>query len=138
MKRKIVLLGILAAPILVAVLVFAKIGKEEQNMQITCGPYLQNATKNSMTIMWQTDKPGTSVVEYERDKELGWSAYVGRPQPTYADRGEDARAVTVHAVTLEGLDEQWTYSYRVRSLGGDGSSVVSEGAVFRTAAGVMT
>ena len=102
-------------------------------MEIICGPYLQNVTKHSMTIMWQTDGPGTSVVEYERAKELGWSAYVGKPNPTYPYRAEAARPVTVHAVTIEGLDEQWTYFYRVRSLGAAGSEAVSEGAVFRTA-----
>ena len=135
MTKKFKLLGMLPVLIVVAILIIVAInGMETRNMQIICGPYLQNVTKNSMTIMWQTDKPGTSVVEYERAKELGWSAYVGRPEPTYPDRAEDDRAVTIHAVTLEGLDEQWTYSYRVRSVGADGSSAVSEGAVFRTAA----
>ena len=48
-------------------------------VNIICGPYLQNATRHSMTIMWHTDEPGSSVVELERAERLGWSAYVGRP-----------------------------------------------------------
>ena len=38
-----------------------------------------------MTIMWHTDEPGTSVVEYERTKELGWSIYTGKPEPAYPE-----------------------------------------------------
>ena len=102
-------------------------------MQIICGPYLQNVTKHSMTIMWRTDEPATSVVEHERAEALGWSAYVGRPVPTYPDRAEDGRLTEVHAVTLDGLDEGWEYYYRVGSASADGSSVASEGASFRTA-----
>ena len=101
-------------------------------MNITYGPYLQNVTKHSMTIMWHTDEPGTSVVEYERAEELGWSVYVGRPEPTYPEQVEDTRLSDVHAVTLEGLDQAWKYFYRVRSAA-DGSAAVSEGASFRTA-----
>ncbi len=102
-------------------------------MKIICGPYLQNVTKHSMTIMWHTDEPGTSVVEFERAKELGWSIYKGKPEPTYPDHVEGDRPTTVHAVTLDGLDEEWKYFYRVRSIGADGSSDVSEGSSFCTA-----
>ncbi len=102
-------------------------------MNITCGPYLQNVTKHSMTIMWHTDEPSTSRVEYERAEELGWSAYVGIPKPTYSERVEDDRLVMIHAITLEDLDEEWKYHYRVRSVAAAGNSVTSEAASFRTA-----
>ena len=48
-------------------------------MEIINGPYLQNVTKHSITVMWHTDRPATSAVEYEVSQRLGWSAYVGRP-----------------------------------------------------------
>lgn len=102
-------------------------------MRIICGPYLQNVTKHSITIMWHTDEPATSLVEYEASQRLGWSAYVGRPQPTYTNRLEDNRLVTVHAVTLKGLKEEWESYYRVSSAVLGGSPVVSSGASFRTA-----
>jgi hypothetical protein len=103
-------------------------------MEIINGPYLQNVTKHSITVMWHTDRPATSAVEYEASKRLGWSAYVGRPEPTCGLRKEDTALRTIHAITLDGLDEEWLYYYRVRSVDGDGDEVVSEGASFRTAA----
>ena len=35
-------------------------------MQITAGPYLQNVARDAITIMWHTDEPATSLVEYEK------------------------------------------------------------------------
>ena len=58
-------------------------------MQITAGPYLQNVARDAITIMWHTDEPATSLVEYEKSARLGWSAYVGRPEPTYPCRIEE-------------------------------------------------
>ena len=52
-------------------------------MRITAGPYLQNVARDAITIMWHTDEPATSIVEYEQSPRLGWSAYEGRPEPTY-------------------------------------------------------
>ena len=102
-------------------------------MKIICGPYLQNVTKHSITVMWHTDEPAASVVAFERCERLGWSAYDGRPEPTYPQRVADNRRLKIHAVTLTGLDEEWTYRYRVSSTAEDGATVVSEGASFRTA-----
>ncbi len=84
-------------------------------MKITAGPYLQNVAHDAITIMWQTDEPATSVVEYERSARLGWSAYAGRPEPTYPCRSEDPEPRTVHAVRITGLEAEQDYFYRVSS-----------------------
>ncbi len=104
-------------------------------MKITAGPYLQNVTSNGITVMWHTDRPAPSRLEYERARRLGWSAYDLPPAPVYPEAVEDHRMVTVHAVTLNGLDEEWRYFYRVSSTAADGARAVSEGASFRTAPG---
>lgn len=103
-------------------------------MEIICGPYLQNVTKHAITIMWHTNEPGTSLVEYGASERLGWNAYAGRLKPVYDTRQGDERPKTVHAVRLEGLEEEWVYDYRVRSSGSDGSEAMSVPASFRTAA----
>ena len=102
-------------------------------MAITVGPYLQNVAQNSMTIMWHTDEPGSSIVEYEGNHRQGWSAYTGRPSPSYGTRIEDGRLKTIHAVTLDGLEEATEYFYRVSSAAPEGSAATSEPATFRTA-----
>ncbi len=102
-------------------------------MEITCGPYLQNVTKHSITIMWHTDEPGTSLVEYGQSERVWWSPYREVPEVNYESRQEDDRLKTVHAVRLEGLEAGQIYDYRVTSCTADGSEAVSEPASFRTA-----
>jgi len=104
------------------------------SLKIIVGPYLQNVSRNSMTIMWHTDAPAFSVVEYERSHRLGWSAYTGRISPTFDSRIEDSRLKTIHAVTLDDLEGGTEYFYRVSSGETGSSSVTSEPATFRTAA----
>ena len=102
-------------------------------MRIVWGPYLQNVNRRAITLMWVTDGPGNSIVEFDPAAEIGWSAYAGRPKPAYSQHVKIDRADTVHAVRLEGLRQEWEYFYRVASEGKDGSRDVSEGASFRTA-----
>lgn len=83
----------LAAVILCAAVAHAK------DYKIITGPYLQNVKPDAITIMWETDKPGPSVVEYGETKELGKKA-------------ESAEATTFHEVTLNGLEPGKSYYYR--------------------------
>ena len=84
-------------------------------MRITAGPYLQNVARDAITIMWHTDEPATSLVEYEKSARLGWSAYAGKPEPTYPCREEDRALRTIHAIRLTGLEPEQDYFYRVSS-----------------------
>ena len=105
-------------------------------MKITAGPYLQDVAADGITVMWHTDEPSSSIVEYEANPEgVGFNHYRGGPStPEYREHVEDDRRVCVHAVRLEGLRKCWEYFYRVRSEA-NGDSVRSEGASFRTAPG---
>lgn len=69
------------------------------------GPFIQNASTNSVQIIWRTPVAGDSVVEYgvEGDTSLIWS---------------EAVATTNHVATLAGLQPDTRYSYRVRTTVG--------------------
>ncbi len=102
-------------------------------MRITAGPYLQNVARDAVTIIWHTDVPAASTVEYEQSGRLGWSAYEGRPEPTYPCRRESDELRTIHAVRLTGLETEQEHFYRVSSSSPGGDTVSSAAASFRTA-----
>lgn len=68
----------------------------------TRGPFVQNATSNSIQVIWRTSAEGNSLVEYGPTEALGMIA-------------SSAVAETFHVVTLGDLDAGRTYFYRVRS-----------------------
>ncbi len=75
---------------------------------ILSGPTEFLPTGNSITIIWTTDEPSTSIVEY------GTS-------PSYGKQVVDANYVTQHSVTLTGLMANTEYHYRVGSVDGAGN-----------------
>jgi len=102
-------------------------------MPITQGPYLQNVSPTGITVMWHTDEPATSRVEYQRRDRLGWSAYDPPPPRSYPDHGEQSGLRQVHAVALTGLQPHRCYDYRVVSRSAQGGAATSAGAALRTA-----
>jgi acid phosphatase type 7 len=79
------------------------------------GPYLQNVTQNSMTIMWETDSPSDSRVNYDTSSNLNLTVY----SPDKA---------LIHKVTLVNLQPETKYHYR--AISGKLSSTLN---IFRTA-----
>jgi hypothetical protein len=78
-------------------------------------PYLQLPTPNGMTVMWETDRPLPSRVEYGTTAAL--------------DHGSEiTKASQLHEVRLGDLEAATTYYYRVRS-----GELVSAVYHFRTA-----
>lgn len=75
---------------------------------ITHGPYLQNPAPDGVTIVWLTDKPCVSRVEYGTGEKLDRTA-------VSAHHGLVDAYTTTHAVTLNGLEPGTTYRYRVCS-----------------------
>ncbi|TQV84960.1 PKD domain-containing protein [Aliikangiella coralliicola] len=73
---------------------------------VTVGPYLQNATKTSMTIHWRSSSAGVGRVTYGTDQNnLNLSA-------------DESRSTSKHIVTVTGLQPNTKYYYRV----GNGSA----------------
>jgi predicted phosphodiesterase len=81
---------------------------------LTRGPYLQSTTRDSTIIVWQTDLPGDSVVEYG----------VSDPSLLFGD----STPTTTHVIPLTGLIPGATYQYRIKTDG-----AVLHAATFATA-----
>lgn len=83
-------------------------------------PYLQYSTATSVTILWETSFPGTSVVRYG----------IGAATETK----EGPREVTLHEVTLTDLKPNTPYVYEVTTVGSAGK-LTSPLLTFGTAVG---
>jgi len=84
----------------------------------TRGPFIQNATTNSMQVIWRTLLPGDSTVYYGTGTNLNLRRY-------------DARPKTDHVLTLTNLLPGQPYSYAVRSETGT-DVMTSEPQQFKT------
>jgi predicted phosphodiesterase len=89
-------------------------------LKLIVGPYLQGAALDGMTIMWETNRSGTSVVEY------------GPANPP-TNRVEVADAARIHEVRLKDLESQTQYFYRVQTVTKEGDTVSSDVYTFQTA-----
>ena len=83
-------------------------------------PYLQFGTQTSMTVMWRTAAPGTSVVSYGETIAF-------EQQFTVDGMAE------IHEVEITGLTPETQYFYVVESVLADGSLIESEVFTFSTA-----
>jgi len=79
-----------------------------------------NVTMDSATIVWTTDIPATSRVEY------GLTTSYGEMTPLYEE------LVTEHTVILDGLQSGTTYHYRVRSSAPGYGENISPDFTFQT------
>ncbi len=68
------------------------------------GPYLQNATANSMMIRWRTDALCRSRVWFGEDKDSLHSV------------ADDSALVSEHKITLQGLKPLTKYYYRIGAI----------------------
>lgn len=83
---------------------------------ITIKPYLQDASPNSISILWETDSVVESIVEW------GLTASLGNIATGTADISSGTNLI--HDVKVEGLDRFTKYYYRVRT-GSTSSSIYS-------------
>lgn len=89
---------------------------------VISGVVPSGVTANGASLIWKTDKPADSSVDYG-------------PTPSYGlTAAAPARAIG-HVVALKGLAPSTVYHYRVRSRGAGGLLTVSEDNVFTTEAG---
>lgn len=98
---------------------------DSEPVRITKGPYVQNVTKDGMTVMWETSKPTRGSVKYGFGEELAFSA----------EHGASAR---IHEVRLTGLSPATDYSYQVTFDDRSGdvhtfTTAVADGSPFRFA-----
>ncbi|MCP4604202.1 MAG: metallophosphoesterase family protein [Proteobacteria bacterium] len=89
------------------------------NLKVIAGPYLQNSTQTSITIMWETNRPSTSHVDYGLDVNYGLKVV-------------DSEEVAIHEIKLTGLSPERHYQYAVRSYL-EQETVTITGGSFQTA-----
>jgi hypothetical protein len=99
----------------------------------TRAPYISNVAvttvgKYSATIVWYTDKPASSQVEYGRSTSYG---LVSPPQPQN-DPTQGYEGVTKHTVYLSKLPSNATHHFRVKSKDVDNNEQVSQDYTFKT------
>jgi acid phosphatase type 7 len=85
-------------------------------------PYLQYATRTTMTVMWETGDPCTAVVEYGTRFPPGEAAKVEKPD-------------TMGEVVLSDLEPGTKYFYRVVCTDAEGRKLESKPLTFMTATG---
>lgn len=83
-------------------------------------PYLQFGTQDSMTVMCQTNQPGKTIVHYGETADC-------------SQRISSDSANEIQEVTIEGLEPETQYFYRVESQSEHGETVNSRVSTFSTA-----
>ena len=94
--------------ILLAVCVYLSAGISCYGMEITVGPYLQNAADTSMTIIWLTSAKSTSWVKYDTTDKLSKKAFSSHDGMIDADN-------IIHSITIDNLKPNTVYKYQVFS-----------------------
>jgi predicted phosphodiesterase len=96
--------------------VIAQEGNLPASVRQACGPYLQNVTDTSFTVIWTTNMDAVSWVEVAPDDGTNWN---NTARPKYYDlRGFGRRPIAkVHHVTVKGLEPDTKYRYRIMMEG---------------------
>ena len=74
-------------------------------IELVVKPYLQNATPNSMHILWETDLNSLSVVE--------WGQQIFLSESTTGSSFSNYGSSQIHTVELNNLEPNTEYYYRV-------------------------
>lgn len=90
-------------------------------LHYTAGPVLQMAQQDRITLLWETDRPATAVVEY------------GDKLP-FEHKVEIDNESRLHEYTITGLESGSPYFYQVTSIAGD-ERIESGALTFKTAVG---
>jgi phosphodiesterase/alkaline phosphatase D-like protein len=93
-------LRLLFPPLLAGSILIVGCKKETVDIDILAGPTVTFLTNTSVTISWETDVAGNSIVNYGTDQALDSSVV-------------DLEERQLHSLTLTGLDTNTTYYYQV-------------------------
>lgn len=84
------------------------------DINITHGPWLTGMTDNAVTVVWKTDRPALSWVEFAKD--TGEHFYADAHERRYdSAHGRRICLDTLHRVRLTGLKPGTVYCYRIFS-----------------------
>jgi hypothetical protein len=86
----------------------------------TAGPYLNHATTDSVAVVWETDRPAIADIEWGTTDKLGHTKRLEN-----IDR--------LHEATLDGLEPNTPYFYKITSTDSSNTSITSGLLTFKTA-----
>ena len=81
-------------------------------LKTTYGPWIQNVTENSFTVLWVTEEKTLSWIEVGKDDGSVWNQTGGRECHYETVTGRRVTG-TFHSVTVSGLEKATTYCYRI-------------------------
>ena len=94
------------------------------------GPYLNNVTETSISIVWETDRPADFIIEYGKqipfDKKLEVTSQKIETEPQLPESN-------IHKITLQNLEPETPYFYNIKAKAFDGSEMQSGNLTFSTA-----
>lgn len=88
----------------------------------SAGPYLNYATENSISILWETDRPATSWIEYGKAIPYDQKVTVN-----------SLKQGNIQEIKLTGLEPGTTYFYNIHAIAEDGREIASGPLTFGTA-----
>lgn len=95
-------------------------GQPAVNAAVVVGPYLQNPSRNSITIMWITDKPEVGRVIYGETKDVQIAVAGTVREIKYKVEKSRHLERYIHTARIENLAPGTRYYYRVDCQGNDG------------------
>lgn len=98
----------------------------------TAGPYLNNATKNGIDIVFETDRPADFVIEYGKKVPLEHKMDLVT-QKLNPVENDPASKSNIYKVSLRNLDAETPYFYNVKAIARDGTAMESGVLTFATA-----
>lgn len=96
----------------------------------TAGPYLNNATKNGIHMVWETDRPADFIIEYGKKLPLDQKLELHTQK---IERETDNPESLIYKAELKDLEPGTPYFYNVRAVAHDGSTMESGVLTFTTA-----
>ncbi len=103
-----------------------------QQLQITHGPIVEQATSNSAIVAWTTNLPSSAVLHYGTNSDPNsWNQAAEQ-----AWGGQQSGQGTTHRVTIQNLQPNTTYYIQAESgqAQGSGTGMKSSVVTFRTPA----
>lgn len=89
---------------------------QEKSVTVSGGPYLQNVTENSFTVIWTTNMDAVAWLELAPDD--GTHFYNTEREFYYDTRGLGRKPVgKTHRITVNGLEPNTVYRYRIMMKG---------------------
>ncbi|MEJ1238038.1 metallophosphoesterase [Chryseolinea sp. T2] len=94
------------------------------------GPYLNNATRNSVDIVWETDQKADFVIEYGTSVPLTEKQDLITQEVT-SESG--SKQTHIYKTTLRDLNPETPYFYNIKAIARDGKSIETGVLTFSTA-----